>query len=57
MKIELVVAVISGLVAIASAIVAYMAQSSAAKSQSEIAVMQLQHNRRMSGRSRSLKPK
>ena len=41
MKLELVVAVISGFVAIASALVAYMAQTSAARSQSQIALIQL----------------
>lgn len=41
MKIELVVATIAGIVAVISALFAYMAQTSAAKSQSDVALLQL----------------
>lgn len=41
MKVELIVAIIVGIVAVVSALVAYMAQISAAKSQSQIALIQL----------------
>ena len=40
MKLELVVAAIAGLVAISSAVIAYMAQVSAAQSQAQIALVQ-----------------
>ena len=43
MRIELVVAVVSGVVALASAVIAYMAQSHVARSQAQIAEMQQSH--------------
>ncbi len=41
MKIELVVATIAGVVAVISALFTYMAQTSAAKSQADVALLQL----------------
>ena len=44
MKVELVVAIIAGLVAIISAVVAYIAQTASVKAQADVALVQLASN-------------